>query len=135
MTLVKIEVTFAERHMINNILSTLPNPSLDTARFVREWRRRLELRTVAKDVEALTEEARATDTPLDWDDLVEFAPDRHAYTIDNGYVASLLTEMKTRSWAVKGPNGVDIPIPASQLEIIADLEDALLQAKEVKDEQ
>jgi len=141
MALQTITLTLASRHIVQILLSDVPKVDIAKARLIRDVRRRLELKDVQREINALDDEARqmgmrvSWDTILSYEEEVEEAP--RQFTLDDAYIKFIQELMSARNWNESkvetqgGMQTVQVSVHAAMAEAIADLADALADAQEV----
>lgn len=151
MTLMRLTLTFSERHLINSILNDLEELDIQGARTVRELSRVLGLREVKAVVEELIQTySKVPNRGMRWADILDLDENDHSekgeeriggprmYTLDDSYIRWLQDIFNAKDWnrqVVIAPNGdkkeVDMPVSVEQAITIANLDDSLRDAKPV----
>ncbi len=140
MALVKIGLTYAERHLISTVLNDLPKVDIGDLNNMSELYSTLELRDIRKKFEAMAEEAMKANKPMRWADIIEFDAEKKFFTLDSVYVKWLSEILNERNWnsqvVVNQATGErkehEVPISLDQGITIAGLVDALRTAEPVK---
>jgi hypothetical protein len=121
----EIKLTLAEKMVLLQLLSRNEQANTDTARKVRTLRRDLELKKAAKTFEAVQDQS--------WDGMIEYGekagPSSH--TVEEDYLRWVQEQLQRTNWAeqrLQNGQTVLVPVSSSQLEVIADLADALTDA-------
>jgi len=155
--LVKVELNLASRQLIGLLLGEVTKIDLTAARIIREVRRRFDIREGQREVEKLTREREEEvaeyqgmakqitdpverslamrDTPelLTWDDLMGM--EARTFTIDDAHLKWVQDVLQGKDWGAPRPGQERATqLPAAMIEAIADLADALGEAKGVRDE-
>lgn len=139
MALQTITLTLASRHIIQVLLSDVPSVDVAKARLIRDVRRRLDLKEVQREVNALDEEARQMGLRVSWETILAYEEEvdesPREYTLDDSYIKFVQELMSARNWNESkvetqgGMQTIQVAVPAAMAEAIADLADALAEAK------
>ena len=148
----KFKLTFAERHLVQQLLNDITKLDITGARFSRTIYETLELRSVRKTVDELSEIYKKTDAKfVRWGDLLDFGNDADAkkenkprsFTMDDSALSWLQDRLKEHDWnkqvVINSQTGTrtehEVPLPLEQAIVLANLTDALANAEDVYKEE
>jgi hypothetical protein len=137
MAMQELNLNLAGRNLIHQLISRLDNVGVDEARTAKSIRKTLELKVAVKETEKLEDDRRKEMEkpgnqelkPYGWEELNLTKPKK--FTIDDAYVTWLKEKLQAMDWTKVNVQGqmMTVTVSLDQMESIADLADALLDAK------
>ena len=117
-----IELTVAERQVINMLLSSCGSATVDIARKARAVRKDLKLKGAEKTADALNEQLRTQGRGATWEDLLDLDY-QETFTLAEEHLRWIQELLLQKDWAKDRES-----VPVAQLVVIADLADTITDA-------